>query len=353
MANYTLEVSEIDRETADAVSISFEVPEDLKEIFLFKPGQYLTVEFEVENKKIRRAYSICTAPHEEKLSITVKSVAPGGTSHYLCNSLKTGDQLSVLPPSGKFTPELNPEERVYYYMIGAGSGITPLYSMIKAILEDQPLSTVHLLYGNRTLADTIYKDALIALSEKYDGQLFIRFQLSGEGSKLLSYQAKETGRINEKCLDDFLSDFPLQSTRQKFFICGPGKLIEDTEAYLRGMGISEEDIRAERFQNKKTQESSTDKNNSMSKATITLDGNIIELEIKDDNILQTLIDAGYDPPFSCTSGVCTTCMAKVTKGSVTMDENYGLDEDEVAKGYILTCQSHPTSEEIELTYDDL
>ncbi|NND34895.1 MAG: 2Fe-2S iron-sulfur cluster binding domain-containing protein [Saprospiraceae bacterium] len=350
---HLLKVKMVIEESKDATTIVFDVPADLEQLYRFKPGQYLTLEYEEAGNLVTRMYSISSAPYEQKLSVTIKTKSPDTLSNHRDQILKQGAVIKVSPPRGMFTVKINPDKRAAYYFLGAGSGIVPLYSMMKSILEQEPLSTVHLLYGNRSYNDIIFRDALIDLNETYSGQFFLRFQLSQEGNRPLINTNRVIGRIDMKIIQRFLEDYPKQANTAFYFISGPQDMIHTTQQTLVEMGIHKNDIFVER-NNNNTDLNKIETDISMvnsCKAHITLDGNEIDIEIKEQTILQTLLDAGYDPPFSCTSGVCTTCMAKLSKGSVEMEENYGLDEDEVADGFILTCQSHPTSDEIELSYD--
>ena len=347
---HQLQIAEIKRETARASTIYLALKDEEKLAFQYRAGQYLTVEAEVDGIKERRAYSICTSPHESDFAFTVKEVDGGKMSTYLNQQVNTGDYLHVLAPQGKFTYTSAPDTRVTHYLLGAGSGITPLFSLTKDILESEPLSTVHLLYGNRHESDIIYHEDLISLTRKYEGQFHLQFYVSTPKARFVEFWNGHAGRLDVAELDKYLSDFPKQTIEEKFFICGPDQMIDQLTNHLISIGKGDH-IYSERFNNKKAKMDSQSDKPTTSKAKIDLDGETVEIEVKDQSILQTLIDAGYDPPFSCTSGVCTTCMAKLKSGKVEMDVNYGLDEDEVADGYILTCQSHPTTEEIELTYD--
>lgn len=337
-------------ETPGTASIFLDIPEHQEEMFAFKPGQYLTVEATINEKKIRRAYSLCTSP-AEGVGFTVKKVKGGLMSTYLLEEVNEGDTLSVLKPYGKFVPEIHPDRRVTYYLFGAGSGITPLMSIIKTVLESEPLSTLYLLYGNRSEEQIIFREQLEQLSVKHEGQLLVEHVLSQpqNGRSSLKWHGN-IGRIDGEMVRKFLIQNPKQTREEKFFVCGPGTMMEVIRKELLAAGVDADDIKEERFQNDLIRPT-THQENSSHRAIIHLDGNKIEIDVKGKTILDTLIDAGYDPPYSCTSGVCTTCMAKLHKGTVEMEVNYGLDEDEVKEGFILTCQSHPTSDEIELTYD--
>ncbi|MCB0622770.1 MAG: ferredoxin--NADP reductase [Saprospiraceae bacterium] len=360
---YSLPVKAIRRETDDAVSVTFGVPEELQETFKYRHGQYLTLKFSLNGKEVRRAYSMCSSPLEEDLTVTVKRVEKGVVSTHVHARLKVGDPVDVMPPEGRFFTELSPDQRKTYYLIGAGSGITPLFSILKTILEEEPKSTVCLLYGNRQESNIIFKQQLDELTRKYAGQLFVDHILSrpartkqkglaGIFSKGAIEWPGKIGRIERKAIQAFLEEHPSNDPVQEYFLCGPGGLIETAKAALLGLGVEEKHIHAEYF----TTPASTDEGAAVEgqagRVKVHLDGNTFEVDVPaNKTILATLLDQKYEPPYSCTSGACSTCMAKLLKGQVSMDACYALDEDEVAAGYILTCQSHPSTGEVEITYE--
>lgn len=360
---YPLVVSEVKRETADAVSVFFQVPDKLKETFQYKHGQYLTLKFTLNGKEVRRAYSMSSSPLEDRLCVTVKRVEKGLVSPYINDRLKAGDTVEVMAPEGRFFTDIHEGQKKTYYMIGAGSGITPLMSIIKTILEVEPMSVIFLLYGNRTEEGIIFRDEIKHLQERYAGQFFVEHTLSRPGREkakgLSGLFSKGTitwegrvGRIDGKMVESFLEAHPPRSKDAEFFLCGPGEMIDAVKGKLAALGKDAKHIHTEYFTTAEVDESQRASGVAGAKATVTLNGKKIEVTIPEKKtILATLLDAKYDPPFSCTSGACSTCLAKLTKGSVKMDVCYALDEEEVKEGFILTCQSHPTSSEVELTYD--
>jgi ring-1,2-phenylacetyl-CoA epoxidase subunit PaaE len=352
-----LEVQEIRKETSDTVSISFSMKNGQSQDFEYEAGQYLTFKASINGEEVRRSYSLCSSPLENEWRIAVKKVPGGKFSTFANEVLKTGDVLEVMPPLGHFTHDLQPQDKNLYVAFAAGSGITPVISIIKTILKEEPFSSFILFYGNRHTDGIIFKEKLEALKNQYLERFSVHFILSQERQESPLF----TGRIDtEKCQTYGRVFFQPKEVNQ-FFICGPEQMILDVKDYLLLNEVDADKIKFELFSTPtskafvRAQESIDHVFDPSAESLITvqIDGDTIEfpLPYSGKSILEASIDAGADAPFACKGGVCCTCKAKLIAGDANMDVVYGLEPDEIDNGYILTCQAHPRSEKLIVDFD--
>lgn len=353
---HSLRVKKVEKETDDCVSIEFDVPAELKDVFQFRQGQNLTIKKVLSGQELRRNYSICTSPFDNKLKVAVKKVEGGLFSTYANVELKAGDVLEVLPPTGKFHTELNPSQKKYYVAFAAGSGITPILSIIKTTLLTEQQSSFTLVYGNRTKNSIIFKEELEALKDKFIDRFRVYHILSREKTDAeINY-----GRIDTHKLDLLFSKVIDAKTSDDFFLCGPEEMIFCIKGYLAGKGIADNKVHFELFTvpgqktaNLKPETTNVDDNSPKAKVSVKLDGVLFDFDLgyESESILDAALRQGADLPYACKGGVCTTCKAKLIKGEVSMDVNWGLEPDEVQAGFILTCQSHPKTEKVIVDFD--
>ena len=351
-----LRVLDVHHETLDSVVIELEKPvNDPK--WDFKAGQYVGVRVQLNGNDIRRSYSICAAPSDNALRIGIKKVPGGLFSTFAKDQLTAGSVLEVLPPQGKFTHVLDSGRSGKYVFFAAGSGITPVLSLMKDILENESNSEILLFYGNRTSDGIMFREELAGLKNKY----FNRFSVHHILSRERQASPYSNGRIDKEKCDVFSRIFFIPADVTKFFLCGPEEMIEEVGDWLKENGIGEELIAFELFTtpgSRKFKRSEEVVRRSFdpqkeSHIIVRIDGDTTEFNLAygDGSILDAAIQAGADAPFSCKGGVCSTCKAMLMEGEVEMDVNYGLEPDEVGDGYVLTCQSHPRTESILLDYD--
>lgn len=356
----TVQISRIEEPTDSAKTIFLDLP---GEKINYRAGQFITIEQELDGEKIRRSYSLSSSPLEDEVHFTVKKVDGGNMSTFLCERIDVGDSLSInLPPEGRFIARPRSSARKDHYFFAAGSGITPIISMIKTLLEEEAKSCCYLLYGNKSRDEAIYLDELHSMAEKYKGQLFCQeiFSNSSTKSSFLSRiwpgaeKGAWSGRIDQKSVPRFLNKFPSRASESHFYTCGPGEMNDSVAEILREKGIPDSAIHREIFLNadQKSPEGIAKQDGDTCTLEFTLYGQNFTVEMdRSQTILERLIEEGFDPPRSCTSGSCATCMAKKLEGKVTMDVALALEDEELEEGYILTCQSHPTSSKVVIDYD--
>lgn len=353
---HALKVKEVKKETSDCVSVSFDVPENLKEEFNFTQGQSLTMRATINGEEVRRTYSICSSPLEHQLKVAIKKVEGGLFSSFANEQLKMNDVLEVMTPIGRFYTTLDAANKKNYVAFAAGSGITPLLSIIKTTLAVEPDSTFTLVYGNKNRSSIIFFEELEGLKNKYIN----RFNLIHILSREKTDAALNFGRISkDKCNELFSKLLDLKST-DEFFICGPEDMIFSVKAFLEEKGIAEKKIHFELFttpgQHKVTRHKAqgTNEEGPQSNITVKLDGRSIDFSISlnsDTTILDAAMQQGADVPYACKGGVCCTCKAKLLEGEVKMDVHWGLEQEEIEQGFILTCQAHPVTEKVTVDFD--
>lgn len=354
---HSLKVTNVRPETADCISVSLHVPEEQADLFRFVPGQYLTFRTTLDGAELRRSYSICSSPKDGELRVAIKKVEQGKFSTYAHGALKAGDVLEVMPPMGKFTPRPSEGKAKAYLAFAAGSGITPIMSIMKTVLEDEPNSTFTLVYGNRSKNSIIFREAIEALKNKYMQRMRLYYVLSREYMDIPLF----SGRINAAKAREFCSSLIDLGAIDEAFLCGPEDMILSLKSELADMGMPAEKIHLELFTSpdqpkaaheKWTKEHTADKG-PMSKVSITLDGTttVMDVPFNDETILDAALRNGLDLPYACKGGVCCTCRAKVMEGEVEMEVNYSLEHYEVEQGFVLTCQSHPRTETVLIDFD--
>jgi ring-1,2-phenylacetyl-CoA epoxidase subunit PaaE len=351
---HPLKVAEIVPETAEANSIRFEIPPELRDVFAFKAGQHLTLRAAINGEEIRRNYSLCTAPADSDWMVTVKRIGGGLFSNWVADQLKAGDTVEVMVPHGSFTTEFNAANRHHLVGIAGGSGITPVMSLIKTLLREEPQSRFTLFYGNRDSSSVIFLETLAALKDKHLGRLEIYHFLDQEEQDIDLFN----GMLNRERLEEAIVHLvPDAADVNGWFICGPGPMMDAAEGALLDRSIARERIHIERFTADRPPEAvAREIAELQTKAegvtvAVTLDGRTRRVPFTAGNILDSARAAGLPAPFACKAGVCATCRAKVTRGNVEMAARYGLTDEEVAAGYVLTCQSVPLGDGVAVDYD--
>ncbi len=351
---YKIKVREIRKETPECVSIAFEIPEEQKDIFKFTHGQYITIRKEFNGEEIRRSYSLCTSPHDNDFRVAVKQMYDGIFSTFANKQLKVGDVLEVIPPLGKFTTPIDASSSKNYLGFAAGSGITPIISILKTVLFEEPNSSFTLFYGNKNVESVVFREELEALKNQYMGRLSLHYIMSREAIGSPLFKGHITG---EKCIE-FAKNLFEPSNTDAVFICGPEEMLIDLKDTLKDLGVPEKNIHFELFVTsgiaKKKHDEQVIEENVLSEVTIIVDGDefTFNLQTTDVNILDAALKNGANLPYACKGGVCCTCRAKLLDGKVDMDVNYSLEPDELENGYILTCQSHPLTKKVVVTFDE-
>ena len=348
---HSLNVKEIKKETSDTVSISFDIPAELKNVYKFTPGQYLTLKLEVNNEECRRSYSICSSSDED-ITVAVKKVENGVVSTYLNEVLNVNDKIDVMTPEGNFTLQADQTNKRKFVGFAAGSGITPIMSMIKQLKMDEVESSFTLFYSNKTDNDVIFKDTLEELA---GDKLKVNYIYSRQKINNPLFE----GRISKSKATELIKADLSCLNADAFYLCGPEEMIFNVKAALEEFGVLDTKIKFELFTTpvlmaEKQENQEVDENfDGEALVTVIYDDEEVEFNLnkEGDSILDAAMDNDMDVPFSCKGAVCCTCKAKVTEGKVIMDANYALSDQEVEDGFVLACQSHPASAKVTIDFD--
>jgi ring-1,2-phenylacetyl-CoA epoxidase subunit PaaE len=346
---YKLNIKEVRHETQDAVSVLFGIPSELKPNYKFIAGQYVNLKLTLDGTEIRRAYSICSSPESDELRIAIKAVKNGVFSQFANKSLKAGDTLEVGTPEGNFTFEPDFDRQKNYAAFAAGSGITPVLSIIKSVLHSEPNSVFVLVYGNKSKNDTLFYNDLHQLHLDYVGRFFVHniySQAKTEGDLF--------GRIEKSTVNFILNNKHKEIEFDKFYLCGPEEMINEVSNTLKEHNIADKNIKFELFTSSTSEKIISGDGNGHTKVTMMIDGDEATFEMSQkQTLLEAALKQGLDAPYSCQGGICSSCLCRITKGSAEMKKNSILTDSEIAEGLVLSCQAVPTSSEIYVDYDDV
>jgi ring-1,2-phenylacetyl-CoA epoxidase subunit PaaE len=354
---HSLEVASVHQETPECIVVGFRIPESEQADFAFVHGQYLTLKLSVNGEELRRSYSICSSPlDKDEVRIAVKKVPGGRASTQLVDKLKPGMRIEVMTPMGNFTTALDGSKARHFVAFAAGSGITPILSILKTVLRTEQRSRFTLFYGNTDQDRIIFRTRLDELKGQFGERLSVHHILSKGVDEDMLFNGRITKEKAVQLLQRFVSD-PMD---KEFFICGPEQMMVNVSEALEKQGVDKKHIHIELFTTPVATEAKkpaavedTGDFNGVAEVKVIMDGreHLIKLSTKGDSVLDAALDAGLDVPFACKGAVCCTCKARVVAGKVEMDMNYALTDDEVADGYVLTCQTHPRSANVTVDYD--
>ncbi|KNZ33855.1 MAG: phenylacetic acid degradation protein [Methylibium sp. NZG] len=338
---------------ADALIVGFDVPDALRETFAYTPGQYLTLRAIVGGEDLRRSYSICSAPNE-RLRVGIRLLPGGAFSGWAAQSLQVGQTLDVLPPQGRFFVPIDEAAQRHVLFIAAGSGITPMLSLIKAMLAREPHTRCTLIYGNRRLASTMFRDELDDLKNRHLARLAIHHVFSRESQDAALFN----GRLDAQRIETFLRTLVPAATVDEAFVCGPAGMIDDAVVALQAAGVEAEHVHVERFGDAHPGLAATahriePRDTDHAQVSLVIDGfaRDVEFRLSDASILDAVRRSGLDVPYACKAGVCSTCKGKLLEGEVRMDRNFALTPAEVSQGFVLCCQAHPLTARVVITLD--
>ncbi|MEO6580962.1 MAG: 2Fe-2S iron-sulfur cluster-binding protein [Sphingomicrobium sp.] len=351
---HVLRVADIVPETDEAMSIRFDIPYELADAFRFKAGQHLTLKADIDGEEVRRNYSLCVAPDEGITQVTVKRIAGGRFSNWVADSLRAGDSIDVMSPVGSFTVPFDPTASRRYVGIAGGSGITPIMSLIRTALSEEPASRFTLFYGNRDSRSVIFLEALADLKDLHMGRLELFHFLAEEAGDVEMFN----GMLDASRVGEAIERLVVEPGEvDAWFICGPGPMMDAAESVLVDRNIAKDRIHIERFTAGRSSEAmvaqlvAAQQQAARQVIAVTLDGRTRKIEFNGTSILDSARAAGLSAPFACKAGVCATCRAKVLSGKVEMAAHYGLTDEEIADGYVLTCQSVPAGDGVAVDYD--
>ncbi|WP_299159642.1 ferredoxin--NADP reductase [uncultured Eudoraea sp.] len=345
---YSLTIDKISRLTPNSVAVSFIIPKELENEFSFEAGQYITVKHNVGGEEIRRAYSISSSPKDKHITIGVKKVPEGRFSAFANSSLKEGDQLLIMPPEGRFVYKTsNKQENICAF--ASGSGITPIMSIARTVLESHPENTFVLVYGNQNKSETMFHQEILELVNEYKNRFTVQFVYS---------RAREEdslfGRIDTSVVNFILKNKFKEINFNTFYLCGPEAMINAASDTLKANGVPEDSIYFELFTTTENEGSETNTHEGKTMIEVLLDDEVYSFSMdKKSSILDAVLDEDIDAPYSCQGGVCSTCIARITEGEAKMDKNQILTDSEIAEGLILTCQAHPVTATLKVDYDDV
>jgi len=349
---HTLRIAEVRRETPDAISLRFEVPAALREEYAFVQGQHLTLRTQLDGEEVRRTYSICAGVDDGELRVAIKQVAGGRFSTWANQTLRSGDRIDVLTPDGRFHTPLDASHARHYAAFAAGSGITPVLSLVKTTLRREPRSRFTLLYCNRRQSNVLFQEELEDVKDRYLSRFTLYNLFSREHQEVELFNGRLDG-AKVKAFSDTL--MPVE-TIDEAFVCGPGAMLDDVAGALHELGLAGEHIHLERFGVPGAGPSHHVEPQDAARAQVTIiaDGvrRDVEFQQTDASILDAALRSGLDLPYSCKGGMCCTCRGKLLEGKARMDKNYSLEPHDIAAGYILTCQAHPLTERVVVSYDE-
>lgn len=351
----TLKVASVARNTRDAVVVTFEVPDELSDIYTFRPGQYLTLRTFIDGQELRRSYSICAAPHDGQLRVAIKRLNDGAFSTWANSELRAGDVVDVMPPDGNFTMDFSPERACHYVAFAVGSGITPILSLVKTALDTEPDSRFTLFYGNRASSAVLFREEIEDLKNRYMTRLSLAYIMSREHQDIDLLNGRLDGDKVRQLLGRWLDPAVIDYA----FVCGPQDMTESVIEALQEQGLDKEHIKYELFGSPKgpralrTGHEARRAPGEHCELTVVLDGvtRSITIEKNKDSLLDSALTQGIELPYSCKGGVCSTCRCKVVEGEVDMDANFALEDYEVARGFVLSCQSFPVTDRVLIDFD--